>query len=155
MPRGATWPAIRAVLADGEWHTSDEVAARCGHLVSPTVAANIRLRADLRAGPLGDMVEAGRRVGIRVHLDSMSRAGYLERDAGRYRSMPGINLAAQGQPRGEMSVRSKLNDAVVREARARYRAGGTSFRRLAAEYGVSPSAVRLAVRGEAWAHVRD
>lgn len=56
-------------------------------------------------------------------------------------------------PRGERHALAKLTDASVREIRARYAAGGISYRRLGEEYGVSDMTARAACRGATWAHV--
>ncbi len=57
------------------------------------------------------------------------------------------------KPQGERNSQARLTDEVVREARRRYTAGGTTFRELAIEYGVSEAAIGLAVRRATWKHV--
>ena len=47
----------------------------------------------------------------------------------------------------------KLDDDKVRSIRARHAAGGTSERKLAAEYGVSRAVIRQVVQRLRWAHV--
>ncbi len=64
------------------------------------------------------------------------------------------DMAEHGtKPQGERNSQARLTDAVVREARRRYAAGGTTFRELAVEYGVSEAAVGMAVRRATWKHV--
>lgn len=55
--------------------------------------------------------------------------------------------------RGEQQGLAKLTDETVREARARYAAGGVSFPTLARDYGVSLRAIWLAVRRRTWTHI--
>lgn len=54
--------------------------------------------------------------------------------------------------RGTANGNARLNEANVREARERKRAG-ESTKRLAAEYGVSPQAMSNALVGRTWGHV--
>jgi len=53
---------------------------------------------------------------------------------------------------GEAHDRAKLSNSDVREIRERMAAGETSFD-LADEFGVSPSTIRYAKRGDNWSHV--
>lgn len=55
--------------------------------------------------------------------------------------------------RGERIGSAKLNQMIVREARARYAAGGINLTQLAKEYQIGRSAMGNAVRGITWAHV--
>ena len=65
---------------------------------------------------------------------------------GRGRSGP----KAQGSAR----LNAKLTEAIVREARQRWRGGaGEPARVLAREFGVSGMAMSRALRGETWGHV--
>ncbi|MEO0322971.1 MAG: hypothetical protein AAF447_08435 [Myxococcota bacterium] len=48
---------------------------------------------------------------------------------------------------------ARLDEAKVREARERYRAGGISQKALAAEYGVSSNTMHKALTGQTWASV--
>lgn len=61
------------------------------------------------------------------------------RERGRSARMPG---ASNG--------RAKLTAADVLEIRDAYTSGGTSYRKLAARYGVVPRAIRLIVTGQTW-----
>jgi len=54
---------------------------------------------------------------------------------------------------GEVHGMSKLAEDSVREIRRRYASGGASLRNLAAEFGVTKTAVHRIVRGEGWQHV--
>ena len=55
--------------------------------------------------------------------------------------------------RGERRWCAKLTAETVRQIRKRYAIGNVSFIALAAEYGVSTSAVQLAVGRKTWKHV--
>jgi hypothetical protein len=55
--------------------------------------------------------------------------------------------------RGEHASKSKLTEAQVREIRTRYASGGTGYRTLADEYGVTFAAIRFIVKGKTWTHV--
>ena len=57
-----------------------------------------------------------------------------------------------GFPRGERSVSAKLTADQVREIRGRV--GGETLRALAAEYGVSHTAIRRAAAGWTWGDLR-
>jgi hypothetical protein len=59
-------------------------------------------------------------------------------------------VARRGGHRGEHNPRAKLTAASVLAVRARYAAGGVTQSALAAEYGVSPAAVRDVLRGRRW-----
>jgi hypothetical protein len=56
-------------------------------------------------------------------------------------------------PRGEASPDAKLREFQVREIRARYAAGGVTWRSLAREYGVSTGTVQKILEGRTWRHV--
>lgn len=56
--------------------------------------------------------------------------------------------------RGVACHMHKLTDDVVRESRRR-RAAGETISRLAAEYGVTPSTLSVAIAGKTWKHVRE
>lgn len=56
--------------------------------------------------------------------------------------------------KGERHADAKLTEAQVIEARALYATGATSQRKLAAMYGLSRRAIRQALAGETWKHVR-
>jgi hypothetical protein len=55
------------------------------------------------------------------------------------------------QARGETSM-SKLSWEDVTEIRSAYAAGGTTYRKLAAEYGMTDSGIGHIVRGARWAY---
>lgn len=60
--------------------------------------------------------------------------------------------------RGNMGAKNghaKLTDDAVRDARARYAAGGISHAALAAEYGVSRESMRDAINRKMWSHVAE
>jgi hypothetical protein len=55
--------------------------------------------------------------------------------------------------RGERSPVAKLNDAAVRDIRARYAAGGVTLEQLGDEHGVTLSNIGMVVRRDTWRHV--
>lgn len=57
--------------------------------------------------------------------------------------------------RGEECHSSKLNDEIVRQIRADYAAGGTSYPKLADKYGIHHVHLARVVRRDVWAHVKD
>ena len=57
--------------------------------------------------------------------------------------------------RGALNGNAKLDEADVLEIRRRYAAGGTSQRKLAAEYGVSPAQIHGIIRRRRWAYLND
>lgn len=85
-------------------------------------------------------------------------SGFTLDAAGRERmsaAMKRVVAAAGGCPfnRGEGGGKSRLKEAQVHEIRSEYAAGGTSFRRLAARFGVSAPSVRAVVKRISWSHV--
>jgi NUMOD4 motif-containing protein len=54
---------------------------------------------------------------------------------------------------GERSARAKMTDAIVLECRGRLDRGEATEAELAAEFGVSQSAMSNALRGRTWAHL--
>ncbi len=67
------------------------------------------------------------------------------------------DMQARGRkPKGETSTSAKLSDAMVAEARSRYRFRDkqNSFAAMADEMGVSRSTLRQAVKGESWRHIK-
>ena len=55
--------------------------------------------------------------------------------------------------RGESNGAAKATEALVRELRRRYAAGGVTFEQLAEGTGLTSSAVRLIVRRKTWRHL--
>jgi hypothetical protein len=55
--------------------------------------------------------------------------------------------------RGERNAHSKLTEQDVREIRGRHQRGDASYRKLAAEYGVTFGLISHVVNGRAWRHV--
>lgn len=51
------------------------------------------------------------------------------------------------------SVKEKLTEAQAQECRERYVAGGTSYRKLASEFGVGDRAMYKIVNGVTWKRV--
>lgn len=54
---------------------------------------------------------------------------------------------------GTSLPQAKLTEAIVRECRRRYAAGGIAYAALAAEFGVTKQAMMAAVKGRKWKHV--
>lgn len=61
-------------------------------------------------------------------------------------------VSKQRQAKGLVMPHSKLSVEKVRDARARYAAGGISYQRLADEYGVSRMVMRRAIEKKNWKH---
>ena len=57
--------------------------------------------------------------------------------------------------RGTFNGNAKLEDVAVVEIRTRYAAGGTSQRKLAAEYGVHQSTIFEIIHRQKWAYLND
>ena len=57
------------------------------------------------------------------------------------------------EPVGEQNGRHKLTEAEVLHLRARYAAGGITYRQLATAYGVSQTLIAMTLRREIWTHV--
>lgn len=66
-------------------------------------------------------------------------------DAKGRRRSPGLRGAANG--------RAKLGARSVRAIRERYAAGGTTYARLAGEFGVTKATIRRVINRETWDHV--
>lgn len=56
-------------------------------------------------------------------------------------------------PAGSRNLQSKLTEAIVREARAAYSAGGLTIAALAKRYGVSCAAMSAIINRRRWPHV--
>lgn len=68
------------------------------------------------------------------------------------------DMIAKGRARtrplpGEANGFARLDAAKVRYIRARYAAGGTTHRQIAAELGVDRTSIGLVLAGKTWAHV--
>lgn len=85
--------AARDLLADGDWHTLDEIVAHVGHLIAPGVAhraterkrrlnAGRRGSATVERTPTPETVATGRRLVVSDGLGGRVRAGYVERSEG-------------------------------------------------------------------------
>lgn len=55
--------------------------------------------------------------------------------------------------KGQNHGMSKLTDALVLDAKRRWRAGGETQRKIAADIGISPSVLCLILQGRRWQHV--
>lgn len=91
--------AVDEVLADGEWHTLDELVARCGPMVPPGVAlrraeggrkAALRYKGlvpgERQYGTRDDAMVVGRRSVI-VNVLRLRVGSTVERDGDRYRKV--------------------------------------------------------------------
>lgn len=87
--------------------------------------------------PMGD------KHGLRLHPDSRS-----------FGNRNGSRLYPEKRVRGVEHHDAKLNPEIVRVFRVRYESGGVSYRELADEYGVTINAVRKAIKGLTWKHVK-
>lgn len=90
-----TADAIRAVLADGDWHTLDELLTAAAHTVEPGRAyrAGERHRLQKLTAPKHrvkggdqDSIDAGRRRIIFDAIQGLTKRGKVERVDGRYRT---------------------------------------------------------------------
>ncbi len=55
--------------------------------------------------------------------------------------------------KGKDTAGAKLDERLVMVIRAQYKNGGTTYRALGREYGLTDSAIGSVVRGETWKHV--
>ncbi len=86
------------------------------------------------------------------HLDGHRHHNWLTNLAWGTRVENAADKRAHGtQPRGESAGTAKLSEEQVREIRQRI--GTMSLRQLAAEYGVSHTAIRRAANRSKWSHV--
>lgn len=67
-----------------------------------------------------------------------------------FRGTHSDNMADKQQKGRTVSPATKLSAEQVQEIRARYQAGGVSYRTLAAKYGVSKETIGAVVRRETW-----
>lgn len=65
----------------------------------------------------------------------------------------GSRLHPESRPRGEAHYEAKLTACKVVEIRALYAAGGTSQRRLAAQFGVDKSVIYRVINRKTWKHI--
>lgn len=65
----------------------------------------------------------------------------------------GSHLHPERRPRGEAHKRAKLTDSEVIGIRDCYKAGGISQSKIAAQYGVTRSAISLITRRKKWTHI--
>lgn len=85
-------------------------------------------------------IATGERSGMRLHPESIAQG-----DKRGHRTHP------ERIRRGERHGLAKLTENDVREIRRLYAAGGQSYARLAARFGVQDAAVRRILVGETWA----
>jgi hypothetical protein len=69
-------------------------------------------------------------------------------DASQKGRLPGNGLF------GEKQSRAILTEAIVLSLRSRHANGGITFTKLAREFGVTPVAIRSAVIGKTWSHIK-
>jgi hypothetical protein len=66
-----------------------------------------------------------------------------------------LGHAGHDRRAGEMNGNVRLSESDVVEMRREYARGGTSFKKIAAKYGIADSTARDVIRGRLWAHVLD
>ncbi|MEZ3180812.1 hypothetical protein KYY02_19590 [Streptomyces pimonensis] len=81
------------------------------------------------------------------------RCLYLGTRADNAADMVAAGRDRNGDPRGERNGRHVLTEKDVREARRLYAQGTVTYTALAAKYGVTVAAMRLAVTGATWRHL--
>lgn len=90
---------------------------------------------------------------LRIGTKAENTADKVLRD----RCAKGLRHGAYTKPEsrkvGEKNGRAKLSENDVLEIRARYAAGGVSYKELAPKYGVSRSIIAFAVQRRTWRHI--
>jgi hypothetical protein len=122
------WALTHGPIPDGL-----EVCHNCPTGDNPTCVNPAHLFLGTQADNMADMVRKGRSLAGERHNSKR----YPDRIA-----------------RGERNGAARLSAELVREMRARYAAGGVTYKALGALYGVSAASAHLAVTGKSWAHVR-
>lgn len=89
-----------------------------------------------------ELLAWGDRNGSRIHRDSRPRG-----------PNHGLHLHPEAAAKGEEVGNAKLTDAIVKEIRVRYAAGGVSQAKLARQYGVGQSAISAVIKRQTWKHV--
>lgn len=79
--------------------------------------------------------------------DAVERGQHLTGDAHPSRTQP------ERLKRGEANGAAKLTTEAVREIRRQHAAGGTTYAKLGAQFGVSTLAIQWVVRRITWRHV--
>lgn len=144
--------AICERFADGELHALEEVVAACGHLVPPEIAVRTLGRSGSNRGTLAERVARGRACVVKHTLSGLGAEAdgpSPRRKWERFRLPPGD----YGLQRGSQHHDAKVTEAQVREIRLRYALGRVTMECLAAEYGLSQTAVSQMVRRKTWRHV--
>lgn len=150
----AAWSiAIKATLADGEWHDRIEVQAAGMATVPPMVAMRRAEMARRRGGPeqrmVGDKytaVASGARQVVNDVLYAMVKNGSVERDGDRFRCAPHVR-AKYEQADGEAAVAALLAAAVERGPRGTRGRPGI-VQTLAQHVGVSHVTIRSWASGQ-------
>lgn len=124
----------------GTYAVNGKIVPRFGHLWLGTHQDNA---ADRHAK---GRTASGDRAGMRTHP---------ERFAAFRRSGRIIRGENWRPARGEKHGSAKLTEALVREIRRRYAAGGVSQRTLGHDVGVSRPTITMIVQRKAWSHVVD
>ena len=126
----------RGYLLVSLWRDGKRKNAPVHRLVSDAFIELLPAGMDRRHGPGG---------GLDNRLQNLSHG--TRSDNERDKTRDGTMVRGSGKPN------AKLTDAIVRECRQRYTAGGVSYATLAAEFGVSYVPMRKAIRRETWKHV--
>lgn len=116
---------------------------------NPPCCNPFHLRGGTDADNTADSVAKGRRaIGVRNGAHT-----HPERRSRPRGERHGSHTHPERRPRGERQGSAKLTEAIVRQVRTEYAAGGVSLSTLALRYGCSRPTVGKAVRRRTWAHV--
>lgn len=96
---------------------------------------------------------SGERHGLRLHPERHGMLLHPERAARGKRH--GRHTQPERTARGERNGNAKLNEAQVRELRARYAAGGITKVELSRQFGIDQSLVGKIIQGKVWAWLND
>jgi hypothetical protein len=125
----------------------------------PTVTHRIAWM--LTHGPIPEGMQVLHRCDVRLccnpdHLFLGTTADNMRDKTEKGRQVRGEAHWARSQPekvrRGETNNKAKLTDETVLSLRARYKAGGISYRKLAVEYGLNRTTVLRILQRKLWAH---
>lgn len=119
-------------------HRCDNTACcRSDHLFLGTNAANM---ADRESKGRSNLLPA--RLTLKLHPEKLAHG-----------NRNGAYTKPEKVRRGEVHGMAKLNDAKIIEIRVSYAAGGTTQRRLAAQFGVDQALIGLIINRKIWRHV--
>lgn len=136
----ACWPFARALGASGY-----------GYLQVDGIVKGVHVWAwELANGPLGQGLV------VRHGCDNppCANPAHLVSGTGLENMADKVARGRQSQPAGTDNPQARLTAAAVRDIRAGRRAGRTTVE-MAAQYGVSLSAIQLILARRRWAHIED